>query len=448
MSAILNFGIPVDSVANSIIALAIFNMNIPSLYALFQQSTGVTTDTRNIQNGNLFFALKGDNFNGNTFAATALQNGAAYSIVDEAVSNDERIIKVENVLTTLQQLAFHHRKQFTGKVIALTGSNGKTTTKELIAAVLSTTFKTQATKGNLNNHIGIPLTLLSMPIDVDFAVVEMGANHQNEIDAYCHYTEPDFGLITNVGLAHLEGFGGFEGVVKGKTELYRFLVNKDAKIFINADNELLMNKAAEAGFAENRWITYGTKNAFCTSKIIEGAFLNFEMNDSIIRTNLVGNYNFENVLAACCIGKYFGVPFEKIKSAIESYVPSNNRSQQITKGSNTIILDCYNANPSSMKAALENFALLKGEKKIAILGGMKEMGNSSEEVHQDIATLALSISLHQLIFIGSEFAFAKEKATWFADAQKAKEWFAENLPTDSLILVKGSRANKLEELFV
>jgi len=423
-------------------------MNIPSLYALFQQSTGVTIDTRNIHYGNLFFALKGENFNGNTFAVEALKNGAAYSIVDEDVSNDKRLIKVENVLTTLQQLAFYHRKQFTGKVIALTGSNGKTTTKELIAAVLSTSFKTQATKGNLNNHIGIPLTLLSMPIDIDFAVIEMGANHQGEIDSYCHYTEPDFGLITNVGLAHLEGFGGFEGVVKGKSELYRFLVKKDAKIFINIDNELLMTKATEAGFNERTLITYGTKSNFCSGKLVEGSFLNFEMNDEVISTNLVGNYNFENVLAACCIGKYFDVPFEKVKSSIENYVPSNNRSQQVIKGSNTIILDCYNANPSSMKAALENFASSRGEKKIAILGGMKEMGIASEEVHQDIVALALSIPLHQLIFIGNEFSFTKEKAIWFEDTQKAKEWLGENLPTDSLILVKGSRANKLEDLFV
>ncbi len=423
-------------------------MNIPSLYTLFQQSTGVTIDTRNIHYGNLFFALKGENFNGNTFAVEALKNGAAYSIVDEDVSNDKRLIKVENVLTTLQQLAFYHRKQFTGKVIALTGSNGKTTTKELIAAVLSTSFKTQATKGNLNNHIGIPLTLLSMPIDIDFAVIEMGANHQGEIDSYCHYTEPDFGLITNVGLAHLEGFGGFEGVVKGKSELYRFLVKKDAKIFINTDNELLMTKATEAGFNERTLITYGTKSNFCSGKIVEGSFLNFEMNDEVISTNLVGNYNFENVLAACCIGKYFDVPFEKVKSSIENYVPSNNRSQQVIKGSNTIILDCYNANPSSMKAALENFASSRGEKKIAILGGMKEMGIASEEVHQDIVALALSIPLHQLIFIGNEFSFTKEKAIWFEDTQKAKEWLGENLPTDSLILVKGSRANKLEDLFV
>lgn len=423
-------------------------MNIPSLYTLFQQSTGVTIDTRNIHYGNLFFALKGENFNGNTFAVEALKNGAAYSIVDEDVSNDKRLIKVENVLTTLQQLAFYHRKQFTGKVIALTGSNGKTTTKELIAAVLSTSFKTQATKGNLNNHIGIPLTLLSMPIDIDFAVIEMGANHQNEIDSYCHYTEPDFGLITNVGLAHLEGFGGFEGVVKGKSELYRFLVKKDAKIFINTDNELLMTKAAEAGFNERTLITYGTKINFCSGKLVEGNFLTFEINDEVISTNLVGNYNFENVLAACCIGKYFDVPFEKVKSSIENYVPSNNRSQQVIKGSNTIILDCYNANPSSMKAALENFASSRGEKKIAILGGMKEMGIASEEVHQDIVALALSIPLHQLIFIGNEFSFTKEKAIWFEDTQKAKEWLGENLPTDSLILVKGSRANKLEDLFV
>jgi len=422
-------------------------MNISSLYALFQQSTGATTDTRNIQKGNLFFALKGDNFNGNMFAAEALKNGASYSIVDEPIAANERIIHVENVLNTLQLLALHHRRKFSGKVIALTGSNGKTTTKELIAAVLSSTFKTQATKGNLNNHIGIPLTLLSMPIDVDFAVVEMGANHQNEIDSYCHFTEPDFGLITNVGLAHLEGFGGFEGVVKGKTELYRYLAKREASIFVNTDNELLMNKATEAGIDKSRQVSYGTKSPFCSGKLLEGDFLSFETEKQIVHTNLVGGYNFENVLAACCIGKYFDVPFEKIKSAIENYEPGNNRSQQIEKNNNTIILDCYNANPSSMKAALENFATIKHEKKIAILGGMKEMGDSSEEVHQAIAILAFSLALHQLIFIGNEFAFTTEKANWFTDTNSAKNWFTQHLPSNSLILVKGSRANKLETLF-
>lgn len=424
-------------------------METASLYALFKQSTGISTDTRKIQAGSLFFALKGANFNGNAFAAEALKLGAAYAIVDEPSTADDRIILVDNVLHTLQQLALFHRRKFTGKVIALTGSNGKTTTKELIAAVLATTFRTQATKGNLNNHIGIPLTLLSMPTDLDFAVIEMGANHQKEIDSYCHYTHPDFGLITNVGLAHLEGFGGFEGVVKGKTELYRFMADKPGKLFINADNELLMSKALEAGFEHSRLITYGIGDVFCKGEIVEGEFLQLRVDGMLMRTNLVGNYNFENVMVAVCIGKYFGVSAENIQQALAGYTPSNNRSQQVTKGSNTVILDCYNANPSSMKLALENFAAIKHEQKVAILGGMKEMGEAERAEHQKIAAQALSMGMALTVFIGKEFEFVQQVsgAVHFADTAAAASWLQQHLPDSSCVLVKGSRAYQLETLF-
>ncbi len=422
-------------------------MEIEKLYSLFLKSAGVTTDTRNIQKGNIFFALKGENFNGNQFAAEALNKGAAYSVVDEIVEQNERIIKVENVLKTLQQLALYHRRNFTGKLIALTGSNGKTTTKELIAAVLASTFKTQATKGNLNNHIGIPLTLLSMPVDLDFAVIEMGANHQKEIESYCHYVEPDFGMITNVGLAHVEGFGGFEGVVKGKTELYRFMAKGNGKLFLNADNEILTTKALEADFSEERLITYGTKQAFCVGKILEGDFLKLEAEGEVMHTNLVGNYNFENVLAAICIGKYFGVSAAKIKAAIESYVPSNNRSQRKEVNGCSVILDCYNANPSSMELALKNFGALPGDNKIVILGGMKELGEYSFDEHQRMASLAHSLNIRQCIFIGSEFENVSHHGVWFKETSQAKQLLSEYLKPGNALLVKGSRAYKLEELF-
>lgn len=424
-------------------------MNIEQLYLQFQQSTGITTDSRNIQKGNIFFALKGEKFNGNIFAEEALAKGAMLAIADEKhFAENARIVLVENALATLQELALFHRKKFTGKLIALTGSNGKTTTKELIAAVLATTFKTQATKGNLNNHIGIPLTILSMPTTLDFAVIEMGANHQKEIDGYCHYVQPDFGLITNVGLAHIEGFGGFEGVIKGKTELYRFMAKNGGKLFLNSDNEILCNKANEAGFTNERIITYGTgKNAFCSGEMVEGEFLSLKTLGETIHTNLVGNYNFENVLAACCIAKYFGVSANNVKLAIENYVPANNRSQQITLNGNSIVLDCYNANPTSMKAAIKSFAAAKGEPKIAILGGMKEMGEESTQLHSEIALLAKQLNFAKVIFIGNEFQHV-DFGVKFSNTAEAQNWLLANPIKSAHILVKGSRAYKLETLFI
>ncbi|MFN8294257.1 MAG: UDP-N-acetylmuramoyl-tripeptide--D-alanyl-D-alanine ligase [Chitinophagales bacterium] len=424
-------------------------MNVVELYDIFKQSTGITTDSRNIAANNIFFALKGTNFNGNLFAAEAIEKGALLVVADEQhFAPNPKIAIVENALQTMQQLALFHRKKFKGKVIALTGSNGKTTTKELMAAVLATTYKTQATKGNLNNHIGIPLTLLSMPESIDFAIVEMGANHQQEIHSYCQYVEPDFGLVTNVGLAHLEGFGGFEGVVKGKTELYRYLAANGGKVFVNTDNDILLHQAKEAGFIASNLITYGTAApAFCEGKLQEGTFLTLAAAGETIHTNLVGNYNFENALAACCTGKYFGVEFPKIKAALENYVPTNNRSQKIEQNGNTIILDCYNANPSSMKAAIESFANTAAQPRIAILGGMKEMGGSSARVHEEIAALAQAQQLEQVIFVGSEFE-AANFGLKFLTTEAAINWLKAHPFSGANILVKGSRAYKLETLFL
>lgn len=422
-------------------------MLITKLYQHFKNSSGVTTDSRNIQQNTIFFALKGENFNGNLFAEEALAKGAKLAVVDEMhFSENDSILLVKNVLETLQQLALYHRKKFLGKVIALTGSNGKTTTKELIAAVLATSFTTQATKGNLNNHIGIPLTLLSITAETEFAIIEMGANHQKEIESYCQYVAPDYGLITNVGMAHIEGFGGFEGVINGKTELYRYLAGAGGKIFLNSNNEILSAKVAEAGFSESDIITYGnTENNFCHAQLIEGEFLSFNLEDEKIYTNLVGCYNFENALAACCIGKYFGVELKKIKTALENYTPANNRSQQISKNGNTIILDCYNANPSSMKAAIESFALSKYKTKIIILGGMKEMGESSRSLHAEIASLVKEKHFSQVIFIGKEFDSA-DFGIKFETTDAAQTWIAAQRFNNAHILVKGSRAYRLESL--
>lgn len=437
-------------------------MSIEQLYDLFLGSSGVTTDTRSINKSHLFFALKGDKFNANQFAEAALQAGASHAVVDEIGETTwkekygERIIQVENVLSTLQQLAGFHRQQFKFPVLAITGSNGKTTTKELIAAVLSKKYKTAFTKGNLNNHIGIPLTLLGIDKNnTEFAVIEMGANHQREIDSYCQYVQPDYGLITNVGLAHIEGFGGFHGVVKGKTELYHHLSLHNGKLFLNADDEILINKAEEFFGDEllNRAILYGTSpEVFCSGKIVTGKeFLTVETLHATIATQLIGEYNFTNLMSAVCIGKYFHVPANDIKEALESYTPTNNRSQKMMWGSNTVIMDAYNANPSSMKAALKNFTQLQGEyeNRVVILGEMMELGEFSEDEHRQIFEETKHISLDYKVFVGAQFAFTKNQpdTLWFAHTADAREWLHNAELHNSLILVKGSRANGLEKLF-
>lgn len=434
-------------------------MQIEKLYQLFISSTGVTTDTRSIAMSNIFFALKGEKFNANEFAEQALQTGASHVVVDELIKDEwnriygERIILVHNVLETLQQLAGHHRQQLKCPVLAITGSNGKTTTKELVAAVLSKKYKTYSTKGNLNNHIGIPLTLLSVKSDVEFAVIEMGANHQKEIASYCEYVKPDYGLITNVGLAHIEGFGGFEGVVKGKTELYADLAKRGGKVFVCSENDVLLEKVSDFGFRIsdlNAVISYGkSASAFCQGKPGNSKeFLSVITEGEAIRTNLVGEYNFENVMSAVCIGKYFGVETTAIKQAIENYVPSNNRSQKIEWGTNTIILDAYNANPSSMTEALKNFQKIAAVNKVTILGEMMELGEYSGAEHKKIKELTDGMNLQQRVFTGGGFAFLKDEkdVLYFENTIQLKDWFKQQKLENTYLLIKGSRKNELEKI--
>lgn len=439
-------------------------MQLEQLYIHYLASRGVTTDTRNIQPGSIFFALKGERFNANTFAAEALEKGAAYVVVDEIADEKwkeqygVRLILVPDVLATLQQLAGHHRQQFTFPVLAITGSNGKTTTKELVAAVLSKKYRTAFTKGNLNNHIGVPLTLLSIDAaQTDFAVIEMGANHQREIASYCAYTRPDFGLITNVGLAHVEGFGGFEGVVKGKTELYADMYARGGKVFISADNELLLSKWKALDTTAEHLITYGQSSEYCRGQLLSGhTFLTLETEEVRVQTQLVGDYNFDNVMSAVCIGRYFGVAMADIKQAIEAYAPDNNRSQQMPWGTNTIIMDAYNANPSSMHEALNNF-----EKRLAnnphaqavvVLGEMMELGEYAAEEHRKIADRLCEPGWQAVnrVLVGGGFEAAAarhpQQLQWFATTDEAKRWFVDSHLHNALILIKGSRKNELEKL--
>lgn len=424
-------------------------MHIEELYQLFLQYPSLQTDTRKLKKGDLYFALKGENFNGNRFALQALEQGAAYCVVDEAQDvTDSRIILVEDVLHTLQQLAKYHRQQFNIPLLAITGSNGKTTTKELIHAVLSAHLITYTTEGNLNNHIGIPLTLLKIKSDAEIAVVEMGANHQKEIAGYCTYTLPTHGLINNVGKAHLEGFGGIEGVKKGKGELFDYIRESDGTIFINTDLDYL----GEMSKGIRHKISYGTANAETTGTLISSApFLVVEIraqgeNKSIFRTNLVGDYNLPNVLAAVCVGKHFNVPFETIKTAIENYQPSNSRSQLVENGSNKIILDAYNANPSSMKLAIENLAKLDAAKKVLLLGGMAELGEESLAEHKAIVELIDQYQWENVVLVGGDYSKLNHPYLNFSNSEQARDWYRKQGFTDTHILIKGSRSMKMEEI--
>lgn len=427
-------------------------MNIEKLYIKFlAQGQKITTDTRKIEQGQIFFALKGSNFNGNNYALNAIKQGARYAIVDDvSLGNEPGIILVDDVLKTLQELALYHRTKLNIPIIAITGSNGKTTSKELIREALSARYKVACTKGNLNNHIGIPLTLLDIKAYEDISIVEMGANHQGEIADYCTYTEPNFGVITNIGKAHLQGFGGLEGVLKGKTELYKYLTqNPNSKIFINADDPLLMKQTMGLNY-----ITYGTSedlpiygrlvhsdSEFLVIQIFEGD------SNSIIRTQLTGEYNLYNVLLAYTIGRYFEVDSKKIIQALENYQPSNSRSQVLKKEQLTIILDAYNANPSSMEVALHNLAKFSG-KKTAILGAMKELGEFTAVEHKKIVDLALSLNLDTIVVVGSEFGdiISDERIFYFENTDNAKKWFQNQKFSKQTILIKGSRGMALEKL--
>jgi len=423
-------------------------MTIDSLYQIFLQHPSVQTDTRKLKQGDIFFALKGDNFNGNQFAPKALEDGAAYAVVDEdMLPANDRLIKVDDVLTTLQQLALHHRMQFNIPFLAITGSNGKTTTKELIHAVLSSKYKVYTTRGNLNNHIGVPLTILSVRQDAELAVIEMGANHKKEIESYCNYTLPSHGMITNAGKAHLEGFGGEEGVRKGKGELYDFLRENHGIAFVMWDYDYL--RSMSKGISEI--VKYGTEEGDITGTTKRSEpFLEVEIKSGsdagLIRTQLVGDYNLPNVLAAVCVGNYFKVSGEKIRKAIETYAPSNSRSQLLRKGSNEVILDAYNANPSSMKAAIENFARLEGNNKILLLGGMMELGKESVEEHEAIVKLIEKFNWKQVALVGGDFMNVKHPFLQFSNSTEARKWLSAQKPVDSTILIKGSRSMKMENL--
>ena len=436
------------------------------LYEIYLKHPSVQTDTRLLRNGDIFFALKGPNFNGNTFAPKALELGAAYAVIDEAPEKtDDRLLLVPDVLSALQALALHHRKQFDIPFIAITGSNGKTTTKELVHAALSAEFITYTTKGNLNNHIGVPLTLLSVRRDAEFAVIEMGANHQKEIESYCRYALPTHGIITNIGRAHLEGFGGPEGVKKGKGELYDHLRDHNGTAFVLKDSDDLRQMSRGIPHV----ITYGTKDADFIGNVAQNAatargaenltFLNVQITrgaaEATIHTQLVGDYNLPNILVAVAVAKHFGVADGKIYKAIEQYTPSNSRSQLIEKDGLHIILDAYNANPSSMRAAIENFAKLPtstggpnptSADKILVLGAMAELGPESLHEHQGIVDLIGQYPWKDVVLVGGDFLRLKHPYKSFANSKEAAQWFKSAGLTNAWLLIKGSRSSKMEEV--
>ena len=427
-------------------------MSIQTLYYHFTETGGrVITDSRQVQGGEMFFALSGENFNGNNFAAQALENGAMYAVVDDPVleGTDNRIL-VDDCLKALQELAKYHREQLEIPVLAITGSNGKTSTKELVNAVLSKKFKTLATSGNLNNHIGVPLTLLSITIDTEIAIIEMGANHLGEIKFLCQLAQPGFGMVTNVGKAHLEGFGSFEGVKKAKKELYDWLASNKGRAFVRAESAELLEMASEISSIT----TYGSiEKANCKARL-QNSYPNLSLElitqgDTVdINTQIPGDYNFENILAAACVGLHFEVPAQDVKDALEQYVPTQNRSQKITHGSNTFIMDAYNANPSNMRVALEHFAGEEAAAKGVILGDMAELGEDSMVEHGNLLTQVGLMNLDIVILVGKNFEALKDQipCEHFQSVEDLKPWFEKQEFKDMYFLVKGSRRERLEEL--
>lgn len=407
------------------------------LYNIFEQCSGVTTDSRKVGNGELFFALRGDNFDGNRFAIQALKDGAAYAVVDspevvaEAGKLSDRVILVENSLRALQALAAEHRSSLALPIIGIVGSNGKTTTKELVRAVLAEKFEVFATQGNLNNHIGVPLTLLSMTRDTEFGIVEMGASAQKEIELLCSISQPNYGIITNIGNAHLEGFGGKEGIRKGKGELFDYLESSGGRAFIPMEDVVLCDMAVER---ENMEVEYYSRS------VADG-----------YKSNLSGDYNRYNIAAAVTVGRYFDIDAERIAAAIENYVPTNNRSQEVvTERNNRLIIDCYNANPSSMEVAIANIASKRSERNLLILGDMLELGEWSADEHCRILQLATEVENAELLLVGKEFLRAAHTlgidATCCKDSAEAAEWLALSKISDTTTLLKGSRGIALEKL--
>jgi UDP-N-acetylmuramoyl-tripeptide--D-alanyl-D-alanine ligase len=419
-----------------------------NLYKKFLESTGVSTDTRSDLKEKLFFALKGPNFNANTFAHQALENGAIGVVVDEgeyAVS--DKCILVEDSLKALQNLANYHRKQLSIPFIAIGGSNGKTTTKELTGAVLAKKFKTFCTKGNLNNHIGVPLTLLSIDESIEIAVIELGANHLEETAFLCEIAEPDFGIVTNIGLDHLEGFGSFEGVAKANSELYYYLLKKGGNVFVNTTDEHLIRMTSRF----SKPITYPQKTDFLFCETVGNElFLEVKTEgERLIKTNLVGEYNTINIAAALCIAKYFGVDLDLACKAIEEYIPQNNRSQVVKKDTNTIILDCYNANPSSMEVSVGNFGKINAAHKMLILGDMFELGDVSKEEHFKLGKITEQFDFEKVLLCGTAMQDAKNannNALYFDTKDKLNDYLLANKFQNFHILLKGSRGMKLETL--
>ncbi|MGB3143450.1 MAG: UDP-N-acetylmuramoyl-tripeptide--D-alanyl-D-alanine ligase [Maribacter sp.] len=421
-------------------------MKIESLHSLFLKYPNISTDTRKIKENDIFFALKGDNFNGNTYTRQALKKGASYVVIDEKEFKvNEKTIVVKDVIQTLQQLANFHRNYSNAKIISLTGSNGKTTTKELIYAVLAKKFNTVATKGNLNNHIGVPLTLLSIKPETEIAIVEMGANHQREISFLCDIAEPDFGYITNFGKAHLEGFGGVQGVIKGKSELYDYLKAKDKTIFLNADDAIQIEKLE--GYPNKIGLSTNKTGYYNIQFISASPFVKLKVNDIEINTQLIGAYNFTNCCAAILMGHYFNVELADVKNALEKYSPDNNRSQIINQNGFHIVLDAYNANPSSMTVALKNFSLFNDKKKVLFLGDMFELGSSAKEEHQAIADLTQSLGFDDVYLVGENFYKSTTSFRKFEKFENLRNFLnSHQLPKDISILIKGSRGMALERI--
>lgn len=418
-------------------------MDINQLYEIYLKNPNVCTDTRKISDNCLFFALKGDRFNGNEYALKAIELGASFAIVDDkTIKNDSRLIFVNDVLTTLQELARYHRLQLNIPVLGITGSNGKTTTKELSREVIKQKYKVKATIGNLNNHIGVPLTILDTSSDIEFLIVEMGANHQGEIDLLCKIALPDYVMITNIGKAHLEGFGGFEGVKLGKSEMYKFANNFDKKIFLNKDDSVLTSLIP----SDSEIISYSGSQML--SIISEEPFLKLRYNDKEIATNLYGSYNLSNIAFAIKLGEYFSVDQDMIVKGIADYRPDNNRSQLEIINGNTVIKDAYNANPNSMKLSLESFAKLNASSKLVVLGDMLELGEFSQTEHKEILTLVESLGIKDAIYVGENFYKEKEgfNGAFYKKIEDAREFFKIKGYQNYYILLKGSRGISVESI--
>jgi len=424
---------------------------LEKLYHHYLNHGSVATDSRSIPKGAIFFGLKGDKFDGNKFAEQALNNGASLAVIDNPTFMTHDCILVENTLKTLQELANHHRKQLKAKIIGITGTNGKTTTKELIQCVLSKKYHAVATKGNLNNQIGVPLTLLSLTADVEVAIVEMGASHPGDIAELASIAAPDIGIITNIGKAHLEGFGSYEGVVRTKGELYDYIARHKGLIIYNQHNEVLKQLAMGIGIANKLEYSNYCKSIKVTNQH-DTPFIsvNVEMAGTDkpmdIKTKLVGSYNIENIEAAIAVGLHFGVKPELIKNAIEEYNPSNSRSQLIQTKRNTVIMDAYNANPTSMEAAVRNFISLESPNKIIILGEMLELGSYAESEHKKVVKLLESLGATQVFLIGQNFSGINSSYGWFADAKACAEYFLSHEVANATILLKGSRGVGLERV--